>query len=70
MEITFIKQVFSRLFETNVLHFAVIFINSCNMSVILFPIDADVTDSRFLIVCSSFASYLLESTSLKQSDFC
>lgn len=67
---TFIKQVFSRLSEIKVPHFAVIFISSCNMSVKLFLIDANVTDSRFLIVCSHFASYLLESTYLKQSDFC
>lgn len=70
MEITVIKQVFSSLFETNVLHFAVTFINSCCISVKLLLIGADVTGSRFLIVWSNFASYLLESMSLKQSDFC
>lgn len=51
-------------------HFAIIYINLCDMGMKLLLIDAAVADSRFLIVCSNFAPYLLENTSLKQSDFC
>lgn len=45
------------------LHFAIIYINLWNMAVKLLLIDADVANSRFSIVCSNFAPYLLENIS-------